>query len=54
MDADSKAAMDGYYTRVLKEHGPSIEALEYRSVDQQEKRYACLTDIEPMARETMK
>lgn len=52
MDADSKAVMNGYYARLLKEHGPSMEALEYRSVDQQEKRYACLTNIEPMARES--
>lgn len=52
MDKKSKTEMNTYYSKRLKEYGPTKEALVYRAESQQKNRYALLADIEPIARES--
>lgn len=50
MDCKSKEEMNNYYSRLLAEHGPVPAALAYKATKQQTKRYASLSNIEPIAR----
>ncbi|MFC1570456.1 class I SAM-dependent methyltransferase [Candidatus Omnitrophota bacterium] len=48
MDPKSEALMNEYYSKLLGEHGDSLEALVYRAPEQQDKRFALMTDIGPI------
>jgi len=50
MDDNSKKEMNDYYSGRLREYGVSIEALVYKNREQMIKRYAMLTAIEQIPR----
>lgn len=52
MDEKSKEQMNAYYSGLLNEHGDALEALVYKAADQQDKRFALMTDIGHISRES--
>lgn len=48
MDKKSKLQMNKHYSKLLKKHGGTIEALAYKANEQQNKRFSLLTDIGPI------
>lgn len=52
MDPKSEALMNDYYSKLLREHGDKLEALVYRAPEQQEKRFALMTGIGPIPKES--
>lgn len=51
MDEKSRQEMDGLYSALADKYGDSLEALKYRKPDHQEKRFALMAAIEPIAKE---
>ena len=52
MDLKSRQAMDGLYSALADKYGDSLEALKYRKLDHQSKRFSLMAAIEPIGRET--
>lgn len=49
MDEKSKIEMNEFYSTRLKKYGVRPEALNFKTAEQQNKRFALLTDIEPIS-----
>ncbi len=52
MDEKSKIKMNAYYSKRLKKYGPTKEAIVYKTETQQTNRYALLTAIGPIPKES--